>query len=160
MGVEIERKYLVEGDSWRGQIVSATRIVQGYLARGDVTVRARIRGDRAYLTVKGRSQGIARSEFEYEIPVADAETMLAELADGPVVEKTRNLVEVGGHTWELDVFAGENSGLVMAEVEVPSADTEFPLPEWAGQEVSDDPRYYNVNLAQNPYRNWGGRAEP
>jgi len=155
MGVEIERKYLVEGDSWRGQIVSATRIVQGYLARGDVTVRARIRGDRAYLTVKGRSQGIARSEFEYEIPVADAETMLAELADGPVVEKTRNLVEVGGHTWELDVFAGANEGLVMAEIELADADEQFDLPQWAGAEVSDDPRYYNVNLAREPFSQWG-----
>jgi len=155
MGVEIERKYLVEGDSWRGQIVSATRIVQGYLARGDVTVRARIRGDRAYLTVKGRSQGIARSEFEYEIPVADAETMLAELADGPVVEKTRHLVEVGGHTWELDVFAGANEGLVMAEIELADADEQFDLPQWAGAEVSDDPRYYNVNLAREPFSQWG-----
>jgi len=155
MGVEIERKYLVEGDSWRGQIVSATRIVQGYLARGDVTVRARIRGDRAYLTVKGRSQGIARSEFEYEIPVADAETMLAELADGPVVEKTRNLVEVGGHTWELDVFSGANEGLVMAEIELADADEQFDLPQWAGAEVSDDPRYYNVNLAREPFSQWG-----
>ena len=155
MGVEIERKYLVEGDSWRGQIVSATRIVQGYLARGDVTVRARIRGDRAYLTVKGRSQGIARSEFEYEIPVADAETMLAELADGPVVEKTRNLVEVGGHTWELDVFAGDNEGLVMAEIELASADEVFTLASWAGEEVTDDSRYYNVNLARHPFRQWG-----
>jgi len=155
MGVEIERKYLVEGDSWRGQIVSATRIVQGYLARGDVTVRARIRGDRAYLTVKGRSQGIARSEFEYEIPVADAETMLAELADGPVVEKTRHLVEVGGHTWELDVFSGANEGLVMAEIELADADEQFDLPQWAGAEVSDDPRYYNVNLAREPFSQWG-----
>lgn len=155
MGVEIERKYLVEGDSWRGQIVSATRIVQGYLARGDVTVRARIRGDRAYLTVKGRSQGIARSEFEYDIPVPDAEAMLTELADGPVVEKTRHLIDVGGHTWELDVFAGANEGLVMAEIELADADEQFDLPQWAGAEVSDDPRYYNVNLAREPFSQWG-----
>ncbi len=155
MGVEIERKYLVVGDAWRAQVVSATRIVQGYLARGEVTVRARIRGDRAYLTIKGRSQGIARSEFEYEIPVSDAEAMLTELAEGPVVEKTRHLIDVGGHTWELDVFAGANEGLVMAEVELADADEQFDLPQWAGEEVSDDPRYYNVNLAREPFSQWG-----
>jgi adenylate cyclase len=155
MGVEIERKYLVAGDSWRSQVVSATRIVQGYLARGDVTVRARIRGERAYLTIKGRSQGIARSEFEYEIPVPDAEAMLTELAEGPVVEKTRHLIDVGGHTWELDVFAGANEGLVMAEIELADADEQFDLPQWAGEEVSDDPRYYNVNLAREPFSQWG-----
>ncbi|MBK6763810.1 MAG: CYTH domain-containing protein [Micrococcales bacterium] len=155
MGVEIERKYLVVGDAWRAQVVSATRIVQGYLARGEVTVRARIRGDRAYLTIKGRSQGIARSEFEYEIPVPDAEAMLTELAEGPVVEKTRHLIDVGGHTWELDVFAGANEGLVMAEVELADADEQFDLPQWAGEEVSDDPRYYNVNLAREPFSQWG-----
>ena len=155
MGVEIERKYLVAGDSWRSQVVSATRIVQGYLARGEVTVRARIRGDRAYLTIKGRSQGIARSEFEYEIPVPDAEAMLTELAEGPVVEKTRHLIDVGGHTWELDVFAGANEGLVMAEIELSDADEQFDLPQWAVEEVSDDPRYYNVNLAREPFSQWG-----
>ncbi len=155
MGVEIERKYLVVGDAWRAQVVSSTRIVQGYLARGEVTVRARIRGDRAYLTIKGRSQGIARSEFEYEIPVPDAEAMLTELAEGPVVEKTRHLIDVGGHTWELDVFAGANEGLVMAEIELSDADEQFDLPQWAGEEVSDDPRYYNVNLAREPFSQWG-----
>lgn len=155
MGVEIERKYLVSGDSWRSQVVSSTRIVQGYLTRGEVTVRARIRGERAYLTIKGRSQGIARSEFEYDIPVPDAEAMLTELADGPVVEKTRHLIDVGGHTWELDVFAGANEGLVMAEIELADADERFEVPQWAGEEVSDDPRYYNVNLAREPFSQWG-----
>jgi adenylate cyclase len=156
MGVEIERKFLVVGDSWRHDVVSATRIVQGYLSSGgSATVRARIKGERAYLTIKGQSQGISRSEFEYEIPVADAEAMLAELAVGPVIEKTRHLIEVAGHTWELDVFAGQNEGLVMAEVEMASDDEEPALPPWAGQDVSDDPRYYNVNLARNPFRVWG-----
>ncbi len=161
MGQEIEHKFLVVGDDWRSQVRSSTRIVQGYLAHTDrATIRVRIRSEKAYLTLKGPSSGIARSEYEYPIPVADAQAMLDEMAAGPVVDKVRHLIDVDGFTWELDVFAGENSGLVMAEVEVPSADTEFPLPEWAGQEVSDDPRYYNVNLAQNPYRNWAGRAEP
>lgn len=156
MGQEIEHKFLVIGDSWRSQVRSSTRIVQGYLAHTDTTtVRVRVRGDQAFLTIKGPSSGIARSEFEYPIPVSDAEAMLAEMAQGPVVDKVRHLIDVGGLTWELDVFAGDNAGLVMAEVEVPSADTEITLPDWAGLEVSDDSRYYNVNLAANPYRNWG-----
>lgn len=156
MGVEIERKFLVVGDSWRDEVVSATRIVQGYLSSGgSATVRARIKGERAYLTIKGQSQGISRSEFEYEIPVVDAEAMLAELSVGPVIEKTRHLIEVAGHTWELDVFAGDNDGLVMAELETASADEQFTMPPWAGQDVSDDARYYNVNLARSPYRVWG-----
>lgn len=156
MGVEIERKFLVVGDGWRGSVLSSSRIVQGYIARNDAaTVRVRIKGDAAYLTLKGRSAGIARSEFEYEIPVGDAEAMLAEMAEGPVIDKVRHLIDVDGHVWELDVFAGENAGLVMAEIELGSDDEEFRVPDWAGPDVSDDSRYYNVNLAQNPFRNWG-----
>lgn len=156
MGVEIERKFLVVHDSWKQNVVSATRIVQGYLAHTDTTtVRVRIKGEAAFLTIKGVSSGISRSEFEYSIPVADAEAMLAEMAQGPVIEKVRHLIDVDGHTWELDVFAGENAGLVMAEVEL-DADTEgFTVPDWAGLDVSDDDRYYNVNLATNPFSKWG-----
>jgi adenylate cyclase len=156
VGLEIERKFLVVKDSWKPNVVSATRIVQGYLAHTDTTtVRVRVKGERAFLTIKGTSTGISRTEYEYEIPVPDAEAMLSEMAQGPVVDKVRHLIEVDGHTWELDVFAGDNAGLVMAEVEL-SADTEdFTVPEWAGLDVSDDPRYYNVHLASNPFRNWG-----
>jgi adenylate cyclase len=156
VGLEIERKFLVVQDSWKPNVVSATRIVQGYLAHTDTTtVRVRVKGERAFLTIKGTSTGISRTEYEYEIPVPDAEAMLSEMAQGPVVDKVRHLIEVDGHTWELDVFAGDNAGLVMAEVEL-SADTEdFTVPEWAGLDVSDDPRYYNVHLASNPFRNWG-----
>lgn len=154
MGVEIERKFLVVGDAWRSAVSSSTRIVQGYLTRGEVTVRVRVRGDRGYLTIKGPSSGISRSEYEFDIPVADAESMLADLAQGPVVEKTRHLVEVDGHEWELDVFAGANEGLVMAEIELASAEEAFTVPTWAGAEVSDDARYYNVNLAQSPFSQW------
>ncbi len=158
MGVEIERKFLVVGDSWRADVRSATSIAQGYLSEGDgATVRVRVRGDQAFLTIKGRTEGITRSEYEYEIPVSEAKAMLAELAQGPVIEKTRHIVEVAGRMWELDVFAGDNEGLVMAELELSSADEQYPLPSWAGAEVSDDPRYYNVNLAKHPYREWGGR---
>ena len=155
MGVEIERKFLVVGDDWRSAVSSSTRIVQGYLASTpEVTVRVRVRGERAYLTIKGRSSGISRSEYEFDIPVADAEAMLTDLAQGPVIEKTRHLLEVDGHTWELDVFAGANEGLVMAEIELGSADEQFTVPSWAGRDVSDDARYYNVNLARTPYSLW------
>ena len=155
MGVEIERKFLVVGDDWRSAVSSSTRIVQGYLASTpEVTVRVRVRGERAYLTIKGRSSGISRSEYEFDIPVADAEAMLPDLAQGPVIEKTRHLLEVDGHTWELDVFAGANEGLVMAEIELGSADEQFTVPSWAGRDVSDDARYYNVNLARTPYSHW------
>ena len=110
MGVEIERKFLVVGDGWRDAVSSSTRIVQGYLTEGGaVTVRVRVRGEQGYLTIKGKSEGISRSEYEYRIPATEADAMLAELAQGPVVEKTRHLVEVDGHTWEVDVFAGANA---------------------------------------------------
>lgn len=156
MGVEIEHKFLVVNDDWRDDVRERTRIVQGYLAStGTTTVRARVKGERAFLTIKGSTSGISRSEFEYEIPMTDARAMLAELAQGPVIDKVRHLIDVDGHTWELDVFAGDNAGLVMAEVELAAADEQFTVPSWAGPDVSDDARYYNVNLAQNPFRNWG-----
>jgi adenylate cyclase len=156
MAVEIERKFLVVGDQWRHDVEQSTHIVQGYLANaGRATVRVRIKGGDAFLTIKGRTEGISRSEYEYQIPVEDARAMLAELAQGPVIDKVRHLVPAAGHMWELDVFAGDNEGLVMAEVELSSDDEAVELPAWAGAEVSDDDRYYNVNLAARPYRSWG-----
>ena len=155
MGLEVERKFLVADESWRAEVTSATHIVQGYVAQTDTaTVRVRVTGDRAFLTIKGASVGIARSEFEYEVPVADALAMLEELAQGPVIDKVRHLVPVGAHTWEVDVFAGDNAPLVMAEVELADADEAFVRPDWAGVDVSDDPRYFNVNLARSPYSTW------
>jgi adenylate cyclase len=155
VGVEVERKFLVSGQSWRAGVESSTRIVQGYLAQtSTTTVRVRVRGERGYLTIKGASVGITRSEFEYEIPADDALAMLAELALEPAIDKVRHLVPVGQHTWEVDVFAGANAPLVMAEVELASVDEPFVRPPWAGQEVSDDPRYFNVNLAREPYSTW------
>lgn len=157
MAVEIERKFVVTGDSWRDQVTSATRIVQGYLAStGRLTLRVRIKGERAYLTVKGTTSGISRSEFEYEIPVADAQLLLDELAEGPVIDKVRHLVPVGDHVWEVDVFSGANAPLVMAEVELSDPAETFVRPEWAALEVSADPRYYNANLAVHPYSSWAG----
>ncbi len=155
MGIEVERKFLVSDESWRAEVTSATRIVQGYIAQtSTATVRVRVKGDHGFLTIKGVSVGVARSEFEYEVPVADALAMLDELAQGPVIDKVRHLVPVGAHIWEVDVFAGENAPLVMAEVELAGADEAFVRPGWAGTEVSDDDRYFNVNLARTPYSTW------
>jgi adenylate cyclase len=155
MGIEVERKFLVSDESWRDEVTSSTRIVQGYIAQtGSATVRVRVRGDRGFLTIKGLSVGVSRSEFEYEVPVADALAMLDELAQGPVIDKVRHLVPVGGHVWEVDVFAGENAPLVMAEVELADSQEAFVRPDWAGVEVSDDQRYFNVNLARSPYSTW------
>ncbi|MFN8125530.1 MAG: CYTH domain-containing protein [Candidatus Nanopelagicales bacterium] len=155
MGTEIEHKFLVVDDSWREQATGSTRIMQGYLTDGGTAVvRARVRGDRGYLTVKGMTTGITRAEYEYEIPVSDALEMLETLAQGPVIDKVRSLVPVGDHTWEVDEFAGANAGLIVAEVELASADQDFDLPTWAGADVSDDYRYFNVNLATHPYSEW------
>ena len=152
MGTEVEHKFLVVDDSWRDAVASATHIVQGYLARaGKATVRVRVKGERAFLTVKGPTRGVVRAEFEYEIPPGDAQQMLAELADGPVIDKVRHEVPVGAHVWEVDVFAGDNAPLVLAEVELAHADEPFEVPAWAGADVSDDPRYFNANLALSPY---------
>ncbi|HHH38215.1 MAG TPA: CYTH domain-containing protein [Sedimenticola sp.] len=155
MANEIERKYLVKNDGWREHVLSRQRMKQGYLASGErATVRVRIAGDRAWLTIKGATRGISRSEFEYPIPVADAEQLLSEMVEQPYIDKTRYRVQEGPHTWEVDVFEGENRGLVLAELELGSEDEPFDLPAWAGEEVSADPRYYNARLARHPYRSW------
>jgi len=155
MGVEIERKFLVKDDSWRSDVESQAHLMQGYLADGDkATVRIRVTDDAACLTIKGPTVGIRRSEYEYPIPLADARTMLRDLAVYPAIDKMRYQVRSGGHLWELDLFAGENAGLVLAELELDSEHEPFELPSWAGEDVSDDPRYYNVNLARNPYKHW------
>jgi adenylate cyclase len=155
MTVEIERKFLVKDDSWRSDVESQARVVQGYLANGDnATVRVRVKGNAAYLTIKGATSGISRMEYEYPIPVEDAWVMLRDLPVLPVVDKTRYRVRSGGHLWDLDLFARENEGLVMAEVELESEDEAFEMPEWAGEEVTGDARYYNVNLARHPCKHW------
>ncbi|EIC21321.1 CYTH domain-containing protein [Thiorhodovibrio frisius] len=155
MAIEIERKFLVKDDSWRARVESESRIRQGYLsADARLTLRVRVRDDQAYLTLKGATKGIARSEFEYGIPPADAEAMLAEFAQGPLIDKRRYLLHEGGWLWEVDEFAGENQGLVLAEIELPSADQAFSRPDWLGAEVSDDPRYFNASLARHPFGRW------
>ncbi len=155
MATEIERKFLVVDDSWRDAVESEAHVMQGYLSEGGgATVRVRVKGDAAFFTIKGRAQGISRSEYEYAIPLADAEEMLRDLSVTPPIDKTRYLVRCGEHLWELDLFHGANAGLVMAEVELTSEDEPFQKPAWAGQEVSDDLRYYNANLARHPFTHW------
>ena len=121
-------------------------------------VRVRVAGDRGFLTIKGRGSGITRAEFEYPIPLADAEEMLDTLCASPVIQKVRYRVPYAGRTWEVDDFEGANAGLLMAEVELPSADAHVELPPWVAREVSDDPRYFNANLATHPFAEWGDRA--
>ena len=152
MGIEIERKFLVVGDDWRS--APAVPYAQGYLNRDKQrTVRVRIAQDAAWLTVKGISTGAARAEFEYAIPVADAGQLLA-LCDGPVIRKTRRVIEHAGATWEVDEFQGDNAGLVVAEIELPSEDAAFQRPAWLGAEVTHDARYFNSSLATAPYSTW------
>ena len=152
MAKEIERKFLVQA-SWKPQD-EGIKIAQGYLSTvPERTVRVRIKGDKGYLTIKGKNQGISRAEFEYEIPLGDAEELL-KLAEQPILSKTRYLEQHGNRLWEIDVFAGENQGLVVAEVELPDEQAEFSRPDWLGQEVSGDVRYYNANLIKNPFSLW------
>ncbi len=155
MAVEIERKFLVVNDKWRSNIQSKTRLKQGYLSnRGNASVRVRMGAGRAFLNIKSATLGVRRCEFEYEIPVEDAEDLLEQLAMRPFIDKTRYKVACGSHTWDLDVFHGENDGLVVAEVELDSEDEAFEMPDWAGEEVSGDPRYYNVCLVKHPFSKW------
>ncbi len=152
MGIEIERKFLVTGEGWR--CGEGLRICQGYLNRDKQrTVRVRVMGDEAFLTVKGLSQGATRVEFEYPIPRADAEAMLA-LCDGPCIDKVRRIVEHEGARFEVDEFFGDNAGLVVAEIELTHEDQPFARPAWLGDEVTHDARYFNSSLAERPYRLW------
>jgi len=153
VGIEIERKFLVVDLSVVDGI-DGSALRQGYLSRtAQRTVRVRRSGDQAWVTVKGVSRGATRAEWEWAIPVEDADGLLA-ICDGPVLEKTRYLVDHAGRTWEVDVFAGANAGLVMAEIELESEDADVRLPPWIGREVTDDPRYYNSALAVSPVSTW------
>lgn len=152
MAIEIERKFLVTGSGWRE--ASGVRICQGYLSRDkERTVRVRIAAARAFLTIKGSTQGATRAEFEYEIPSADAEQLL-KLCVGPVIEKIRRVIVQDGATWEVDEFLGDNAGLVVAEIELQAEDQAFTRPQWLAEEVTHDPRYFNSNLSVHPYSTW------
>ena len=153
MPSEIERKFLVADDSWRDG-VPGVRIAQGYLSQDpDRTVRVRVGGDTGWLTIKGRTEGITRAEFEYEIPLDDARELLG-MCLPSVIDKTRYEIPFGGHVWEIDVFHGENEGLVIAEVELADESISPELPAWVGAEVSADARYFNACLAVQPYGKW------
>lgn len=153
MATEIERKFLVQGDEWRSLGVGVI-YRQGYVANiNGRTVRVRVVGEQGYLTIKGPTIGKSRAEFEYKIPVEDAQELLETLCDRPLIEKTRYKINIGDLIWEVDEFWGENQGLILAEVELQTEDQNINIPDWIGKEVTSDPRYYNVNLVKNPYRN-------
>ncbi len=160
MAQEIERKFLVADDSWRTPeaLASGVAMRQGYLCRDKArTVRVRLAGGRGTMTVKGATEGFSRLEFEYEIPAEDAADMLEKLALRPLVEKVRYRVPAAapaGAFWEIDVFEGENAGLIVAEMELPDEAAVFERPAWLGREVSRDPRYFNSNLLAHPYCAW------
>ena len=154
MGIEIERKFLVDESKWK-RADTGTRIVQAYLcSKKERTVRVRLLGDEARLTIKGEAAGISRAEYEYPIPIEDAREMLDSLCERPFIDKTRHLEEFAGRTWEIDVFHGGNEGLVVAEVELEDADAKVELPPWATREVSADHRYSNSSLAKRPWPSW------
>lgn len=157
MSQEIERKFLVEDDSYRTMASSSSRIAQGYICRtSGRTVRVRIRGDKGYLTIKGPSVdgGLSRYEWEHEIPLREAEELMR-LCDGGIIDKVRHLVPVGRHIFEVDEFLGDNEGLVMAEVELGAVDETFEKPSFLGREVTGDRRYYNSCLTAHPFKEWG-----
>jgi adenylate cyclase len=155
MATEIERKFLLLDDSWREDVYDSVRIVQGYLANTERgTIRVRLHGDKANLNIKSMTIGVSRAEFEYPIPVSDAEDILKNLCLRPVIEKTRHYIKQDAHTWEIDVFEGDNQGLIMAEIELSHPDEAYSRPAWLGEEVSNDERYYNVSLIKYPFKDW------
>lgn len=159
MASEIERKFLVRDEGWQRGAGPGVTIRQGYIVASEaVSVRVRISGDQAWLNIKGATLGVSRMEFEYPVPVADAEQILEALCNRPLIEKTRHLIDYAGHRWEIDVFEGDNHGLVVAEIELDSENERFEKPPWAGEEVSMDPRYYNASLAIRPFRMWKDEA--
>ena len=155
MPVEIERKFLVKDLSWKDSATSFKDFRQGYFPTGEgVTVRARIAGDRARLTIKGPVSGISRAEFEYPIPVEDAIAFLSGFCVHPVILKRRWYVPFGAFTWEIDEFDGQNKGLIVAEIELDAPDREFPAPPWLGREVSHESRFRNSRLVRHPFSEW------
>lgn len=154
MGVEIERKFLLQGDAWRG-LGQAVLLRQGYLSSArERVVRVRIEDEQAMLTIKGANVGATRGEWEYPIPLADAAELLDGLCEQPLIEKYRHRIEHAGMVWEVDEFLGANAGLIVAEIELASEDQPFEKPDWVGAEVSGDARYYNANLIRHPFSQW------
>jgi adenylate cyclase len=155
MATEIERKFLVTNENWRTQATQQKSIKQGYFGPPNkASIRIRIDGDAANINIKSATLDIVRKEYEISVPLNDAEEMLQHLCERPFIEKVRHLVPQGAHVWEVDEFSGDNQGLIVAEIELSSADEAFEKPDWLGEEVSHDERYYNVRLVKNPYKNW------
>jgi len=159
MAIEIERKFTLKKNSWRQQVERSSRIRQGYLVSGlepdqPSSVRVRIADDKASLNIKSVVVGHARHEFEYPIPLTDAEYMLSTLCKPHLIEKTRYIVMYAGMRWEIDIFEGLNQGLEIAEIELPDTMTSFDIPDWADLDVTDDLRYYNIYLVEHPYTQW------
>lgn len=155
MATEIERKFLVVNNNWQQSIQRQEHYLQGYLSNTkQSSIRIRITDDKANLNIKSATLGITRDEYDYAIPIDEASEMLNNLCEKPILEKTRYFVIHGQHTWEIDVFAGENEGLIVAEIELQSIDEAFDKPNWIGEDVSNDPRYYNVCLVTHPYKDW------
>lgn len=159
MAIEIERKFLLKNQQWRDVAGEGCLIRQGYLSdQPERTVRVRLSGEQAWLTIKGKTQGIARLELEYPIPVADAMQLLDQLCLKPLIEKYRYRIAQENLLWEVDEFLGDNAGLVVAELELSTADQAFDHPSWLGAEVSDDPRYFNSNLIRQPFLSWSNEC--
>jgi len=155
MAVEIERKFLVANSDWKLKISKEITIKQGYLSSNpERTVRIRIAGEKGIITIKGKTVNTTRAEYEYEIPLSEA-LELMELCEKPLIEKARYEILEHGNLWELDVFEGDNKGLIVAEIELESENQEFILPAWAGKEVSHESKYYNASLIKNSFKNWG-----
>jgi adenylate cyclase len=155
MAIEIERKFLLKNDAWRSHADEGKDYIQGYLVGSPAaSVRVRIEGEQAYINIKSATLGITRLEYEYPIPLEDARHMLDNLCEKPLIKKKRYHVNQNGNVWEIDEFSGENAGLLVAEIELPDEDTRPVLPDWIGEEVSHDPRYYNVSLVKHPYSKW------
>ena len=155
MATEIEHKFLLRNDRWRSQVERSARLRQGYLTSdARCSVRVRVATGQGFLNLKSGTLGIQRSEYEYSIPLAEAEEILDTLCEKPLLEKTRHYLHFGEHLWEIDEFAGDNAGLIVAEVELSRIDELFARPDWLGEDVSHDIRYYNSQLARHPYRNW------
>jgi CYTH domain-containing protein len=154
MAQEIERKFMITGEAWR-ELAKGTAYRQGYLSTvKERTVRVRTIDDKGFLTIKGITVGATRAEYEYEIPAGDANEMLDDLCEQPIIEKKRYKVPLDGFIWEIDEFGGVNEGLIVAEIELESEDQKFNKPDWIGDEVSGDPRYFNSNLIANPFTTW------
>ena len=159
MAREIERKFLLKNDDWKALAHQKTHFAQGYLndifeGGAKSSIRVRIEGEKANMNIKSLEIGLSRDEYEYEIPLAEGQKILATLAVGPVIEKNRYLVKVGQHIWEIDEFLGENLGLTVAEVEMATEQEQIEIPSWAGQEVTNATRYYNVSLSKHPFKDW------